>query len=245
MKQFFKTIFPWVCGPVIAIIFALTFNFSLSKLKQKPWWPKNEPVQIINTNEKKIECMAKTLMVVYGISKWEAHYYSIVFNDFSENYGIPWEIYPAIIRIESNFKPTLVSNKQARGLMQVLNSTAAEECKFLEIEYVEGHTLWNEVCNLAIGCNYLSRMIKKKGLDGGVRCYLGGPGATAINTADSSGAQKAQYVSEYKTSVWKEYKELTYTFKGIVAEAGQKYEEMHPCTASDSVRINIKLFNLE
>jgi soluble lytic murein transglycosylase len=219
---------------IIPIVASMAFYTFIT-----PLWPKTEKPLQIGVDEKRVECMSLTLMVVYGISKWEAHYYSIMFYDFSKNYGIPWEIYPAVIRIESNFKPTLVSNKQAKGLMQVISSTAIEECKLLGIEYVDGQTLWNEICNLAIGCNYLSRMIKEKGMDGGVRCYLGGPGATNIQTADSS---KAQYVYEYKTSVWKEYKELTYAFKGIVAESGQRYNEMHPCSATDSVKINTVLF---
>lgn len=210
---------------------------SYSWFKHKPV---NNKIVEVNVDEKRIECMARTLMIVYGISKWEAHYYSILFYDFSKNYKIPWEIYPAIIRIESNFKPTLVSNKQAKGIMQVISSTAAEESKLIGIDYTENQTLWNEICNMAIGCNYLSRMIKEKGLDGGVKCYLGGPSVTALKTVDNS---KAQYVFEYKTSVWKEYKELTYTFRGIVAEAGQKYEIMHPYITTDSIKIGIELFD--
>ena len=225
-KLIFSALFIVFCS------IAFTAGFLINSEKEIP----------ININEKRIECMTKTLMIVYGLSKWESHYYSIIFYDFSKNYNIPWEIYPAIIRIESNFKTTLVSNKSARGLMQVMGPTAMEESRLLGIDYVEGQTLWNEICNIVIGCNYLSRMIQSKGLDGGVKCYLGGPSAAGLKATDSVSTTKVQYVSEYKTSVWKEYKELTYTFRGIVAESGQKYEVMHPCSANDSVKINTILF---
>jgi soluble lytic murein transglycosylase-like protein len=143
--------------------------------------------------DKKIECMTKTLMILYGISKWEARYYSIIFFDFSENYKIPWEIYPAIIRIESNFRTNLTSDKKAKGLMQVLESTASEECKLLGIKYVNDRTLWNDICNIVIGCNYLSRMIKENGIEDGIKAYLGGPG---ILKSKNISVENNRYIKE-------------------------------------------------
>jgi soluble lytic murein transglycosylase-like protein len=187
----------------------------------------------------RIDCMAKTLITVYGLSKWEAHYYSIIFDDFSKEFETPWEIYPAIIRIESNFKCTLVSQKSAKGIMQILETTAEPLAKTLEINYIKGETLWNDLSNIILGCYYLSSNIKNKGLDGGVQAYLGGP---AYLVSAKGNTEVFKYLGEYKTTVGKEYKNLLYIYRGIVAESGYNYAEMHSSKYQDSIVINTELF---
>lgn len=174
--------------------------------------------------ENKIKCIKKTLIVTYGISKWEAHYYATIINDFSSQYKIPWEIYAAIIRIESNFNGTLVSVKKAKGLMQILESTGKDEARIIGMDYVEGQTLWNDVSNLVLGCNYLSRMIKNSDLEHGVKSYLGGP---SYMVSIRGNKEIAQYVSEYKTNVWQEYRKLCFIFKGIVSDSNLDYYKIH------------------
>lgn len=39
-----------------------------------------------NITQNKISMIERTLLVCYGISKWEARYYAIYFNDFSNHY---------------------------------------------------------------------------------------------------------------------------------------------------------------
>jgi len=190
--------------------------------------------------EKRIKCMTKTLMVIYGISKWEAHYYSVIFDDFSQEFQIPWEIYPSIVRIESNFKCNLVSPKGAKGLMQILESTGKDVADRLQISYVEQATLWNVILNAVLGCQYLSENIKRTGLVSGVKSYLGGP---AFNVSVQKDEEINKYVTEYKTSVWKEYKNLGYIYRGIVSELGENYAELHPISYSDSIQIEIELFS--
>jgi hypothetical protein len=176
--------------------------------------------------EKCLNNMAKTLMVAYGLSKWEAHYYSVIYYDFSKHDNIPWEIYPAVTRIESNFKCNVGSPKGAKGMMQLLEGTGKDVAENLGIEYVPNQTLWNTVINLALGCAYLSNNIQEKGLDGGVKSYLGGPDYLK---SVKSNKNANQYIGEYKTTVWKEYKELSYIFRGIVEESDRDiYKEIHP-----------------
>lgn len=176
--------------------------------------------------EKCINHMTKTLMVAYSLSKWEAHYYSVIYYDFSKHDNIPWEIYPAVTRIESNFKCNVGSSKGAKGMMQLLEGTGKGVAESLGIEYVPNQTLWNTVLNLALGCEYLSENIQEKGLEGGVKCYLGGPDyLKSIKTNKNAN----QYIGEYKTTVWKEYKGLCYIFRGIVEESDKDiYKEIHP-----------------
>ncbi len=56
----------------------------------------------------------------------ESHYRELVEN-FAKRYNLSVELVMAIIHSESGFTPTLVSNKSAMGLMQLLPSTASDE----------------------------------------------------------------------------------------------------------------------
>jgi hypothetical protein len=185
--------------------------------------------------------MTKTLLVTYPISKWEAYYYSIIFDDFSTSFKIPWQVYAAIIRIESNFKTTLVSPKKAKGLMQILEETGKIQSKKIEINYKEGETLWNDLLNIIIGCYYLSECIEKKGLENGIRSYLGGLNYEKnLDDEDIS-----QYISQYKTTVWQEYNHLVYIYRGIIDEYGDDYKVLKNTKYEDSIRVNMQLFNLK
>jgi soluble lytic murein transglycosylase-like protein len=156
--------------------------------------------------------MNKALIINYGLSKWEAHYYSIMFDDFSKAYNIPWEIYPSVIRIESNFKGNAVSEKGAIGMTQLLESTGKGVAKKLGISYVEGETLRNDLLNMILGMTYLSERIQSSSLETGVKQYLGGPNCLR-NAAKNDTV--ACYVRAYKTTVMQEFVKLHYMSKGI------------------------------
>ena len=174
----------------------------------------------INTyeeQEKRLACIQKTLEVSYPISVYEARYYSVIFDDFSKQYNIPWEIYPAIIRIESNFKPDLASKTGAKGLTQVLEGTGKLMATKLGIRYETNRTLWNEFLNVAIGFNYFSQGVLEKdslkaGLKHAIRRYLGGPNYSILNQTSQV------YVGEYQTTIEKEFIKLQYVYAGVVAE---------------------------
>ena len=188
-----------------------------------------------NLHDSCINSMTKTMMIAYNLSSWEAHYYAIIFDDFSKHFCIPWEIYPAIVRIESNFKGNTGSPKGAKGMMQLLEGTGKEQAEEYGIEYVPNQTLWNTEVNLILGCGYLSKNIKEKGLEGGVKCYLGGPDyLKAVRTNKIA----SQYIGEYKSTVWKEYRQLVCIFKGVVDNS--IYNEIHPY--QDTISVNPEIF---
>jgi hypothetical protein len=118
--------------------------------------------------------MAKTIKLCYNLSIYEAYYYSIIYNDFSVKYNIPWEVYPAVTRVESNFNPTLLSDENAKGIVQVLDITAKIISKKIGIQYKD-YTLWSEVLCQVIGFTYLSEAIQKGGIEDGIRSYVEGP----------------------------------------------------------------------
>jgi len=166
--------------------------------------------------------MEKTLHIAYGLSHWEGKYYSVIFYDFAESTGVDWEVYAALIRIESNFRTTLKSEGGAKGIAQILEGTAEEVCKKLDIKYVENETLWNDLLNLVIGLSYFSdgyvvsnETTHQAKITHAVRRYLGGPDYKKNIKVNE---KTKNYIGNYKTSVMKEYKRLIYIYKGVVAE---------------------------
>jgi hypothetical protein len=153
----------------------------------------------------KINYMEKTLIIKYGISVYEAHYYAIIYYDFSNKYNISWEIYPALIWIESRFHPVLTSNKGASGIAQLMEITAKYECEKLKIKYIKNNTLLNVIICQVIGFTYLSESINKNGFDDGIRSYIGGPSFIKGSNA----------VEEYINLIKEEYMTLHYMYVGI------------------------------
>lgn len=66
----------------------------------------------------------------------------------------------AIIKSESGFDKHATSNKQARGLMQIMDSTA-EDIKNKMEDINEEYDIYNEEVNIALGCKYFSSLIEK------------------------------------------------------------------------------------
>ncbi len=67
----------------------------------------------------------------------------------------------AIIRQESNFKPKAKSRAGARGLMQVLPSTARKVSRGLRIRYSKAKLLNDPSYNITIGHAYLDKLLKR------------------------------------------------------------------------------------
>jgi hypothetical protein len=161
------------------------------------------------------------MRITYDLSDVEAKYYSDIFDEFAQKYGVPWEVYPAVIRVESNFRTTLKSAKGAKGLMQVLEGTAKEVCGKIGVRYVAEETLWNDLINLVIGLTYLSENIASDTAGGddavrhGIQCYIGGP--DYVKSIKYS-AEASKYIAQYKTTIWAEYIKLGYIYKGVIQE---------------------------
>lgn len=173
--------------------------------------------------EYRLECMIKTLMIAYKLSKWESYYMCIMFDDFSIKYEIPWEIFPAIIRVESNFNPSAKSPKDCFGLMQLKKSTAKEIADRLGIRFND-KTVWNDFVNIILGSTYLCTLADKGDLKGGVKGYLGGPD---YKKSIKSNHDTRKYVREYKTTVMSEYEKLSLMFRGVVDELDYNYKDIY------------------
>lgn len=89
--------------------------------------------------------------------------YSVIVDDLS--YPIINEKYDslvnAIIQKESNFHLEAVSNKGAKGVMQIMPSTCKILTKNIGIEYSHKKLLYDNDYNIMIGTTYLEQLLKK------------------------------------------------------------------------------------
>ena len=86
--------------------------------------------------------------------------YSEYVSKYSQEYGVDENLIYALIKAESNFDASAVSNKNAQGLMQLMYSTAKDVAKKSGIELTEENILEPET-NINIGTKYISTLLEK------------------------------------------------------------------------------------
>ncbi|MBC7170465.1 transglycosylase SLT domain-containing protein [Candidatus Bipolaricaulota bacterium] len=121
-------------------------------------------------------------------------------------YGVDPYLVLAVIREESGFLPTAVSSSDARGLMQLLPSTArwiAEEK--LKIPYRE-ESLFDPDDNIRLGTWYLAHLLDQSSgnVAWAVAAYNGGPGNLRRWTADGV-ASPADLPAALRSTETREY----------------------------------------
>lgn len=86
--------------------------------------------------------------------------YSEYVYKYSEQYGVDPLLMFSLIKAESNFKTDGVSSSNAIGLMQLMDSTAEEVAKNIQMEYNSDTTLYNPEENIQLGIKYFSELMK-------------------------------------------------------------------------------------
>ena len=86
--------------------------------------------------------------------------YSIYVEKYSKEYDVDKYLIFSMIKAESNFKENAISDKGAKGLMQLMDFTAKEIADKINIEINEENILEPEL-NINIGTKYISVLIKK------------------------------------------------------------------------------------
>lgn len=97
--------------------------------------------------------------------------------------GLPESVIKALVKKESSFNPRAVSRTGARGLTQLMPSTASSECGLSEDE------LFDINKNISCGASYLKKQLDYfQRLDLALAAYNAGPGAVrrAMQQAESS-----------------------------------------------------------
>lgn len=92
--------------------------------------------------------------------------YEEVISIYSEQYGVDDNLILAVIKAESNFDAEAVSNRNAIGLMQLMEETAVEVAKKSKIEINEDNAkeeIRDVYNNIQIGTIYLSTLLERYG----------------------------------------------------------------------------------
>lgn len=87
--------------------------------------------------------------------------YSNYVEKYSEEYGLNKNLVYSIIRAESSFNPKAVSHRNAKGLMQIMDSTGEWAAEKIKIKDFESSMLFNPETNIRIGCWYISKLINQ------------------------------------------------------------------------------------
>ena len=87
--------------------------------------------------------------------------YSEYVDKYAEQYNVDENLVYSVIKVESNFDVNVTSNKNAKGLMQLLDSTAQELAQEENMEYNENTSLYNPEINIMLGTKYLSKLLDK------------------------------------------------------------------------------------
>ena len=96
-------------------------------------------------------------------------------NSISQRYDLKASLVASIVNVESGYNPNRTSNKGAKGLMQLMPSTAQWLCENLKIEYDE-ERLYEPEYNLNLGCYYLKSLLNKfTNVDSAICAYNAGP----------------------------------------------------------------------
>ncbi len=105
------------------------------------------------------------VIIIYGdkISKTYMYpkQYADIVRKASKEYGVEENLIYSIIKVESNFKADASSKAGAKGLMQVMETTAEEVSEQIEIENFNVEMLYQPEINIKIGTKYFSTLLKK------------------------------------------------------------------------------------
>lgn len=94
-----------------------------------------------------------------GVSRQDQLYPLIDLPAACTTAGVPPALILALIRQESEFDPTAVSSADARGLLQILPSTAKDVARRNAIAYAGAADLFKPEINLAIGCYHVKELL--------------------------------------------------------------------------------------
>jgi soluble lytic murein transglycosylase-like protein len=139
-------------------------NFSAEVLNPKLEPLNKQPKIEVNTNALEIPAVKPSNQSLDRLSKYEE-----IINHASETYGVDKNIIKSVILAESSAKEKAVSTANAKGLMQIIDSTA----KYLGINNV-----FDPKENIMGGAKYLSELLRKYNgnLKFALAGYNAGPG---------------------------------------------------------------------
>ena len=86
--------------------------------------------------------------------------YEEFIEEYSQKFDLDSNLIYAIIKAESNFNDEAISNKGAKGLMQLMDATAIDIAEVLHVEFDTAKILEPRY-NIMLGTKYISMLINK------------------------------------------------------------------------------------
>lgn len=140
--------------------------------------------------------------------------YSEYVSKYAEEYGVEENLIYAIIKAESNFNPNAVSTQKAKGLMQLIDSTAEEVASKNEIELTD-ESIFDPETNINLGTKYIAILLEKyECIEVALAAYNAGSGnvdkwiANGTIKADGSDIENIPYkeTNTYVRKIMRDYK---------------------------------------
>ncbi|HLD91431.1 MAG TPA: transglycosylase SLT domain-containing protein [Patescibacteria group bacterium] len=205
---------------ILAIILCINFMTNLGLLQIRGQIIELQIPKYVVSKEP--ERISTTLIKTYPYLKiWGPDvifYWSGIIYDQCEKRRIDWRVVCAKIHCESGFNPKAISEMEAKGIAQVLDSTASAICRRTAMTFIPDVTLMNDVAGMLIGINYLDQGIKKEqSIEKGLKYYYAGPGWRKNI--------KQGPINDYAKTVLSE-----------VNRIGKVYEELYPVEKSFFLR---------
>ena len=106
------------------------------------------------------------ILVVCGFIGIKTYVYPLEYKDevleYSQKYNLDPYLVFAVINAESGFDKHATSSKNARGLMQITESTAKEVNEITNsVDSLDEENIYNEDINIELGCQYLASLISR------------------------------------------------------------------------------------
>ena len=195
---------------------------------------RREQVEIVIINKKKLIIITILIIAVIIITSIDIptkiqkimykKEYSEYVEKYSQEYNVDENLVYAVIKAESNFNPNAKSSKDAIGLMQLVESTAKEICKKVDIRLTDDELrekLFEPEININLGTKYLSILIEKyQNVEIEITAYNAGIGTVdkkkkkSIIKSDGSDIENIPYkeTNNYVRKILRDYKIYTGIF---------------------------------
>ena len=144
--------------------------------------------------------------------------YSEIVSTYAEEYNVEENLIYAVIKAESNFDSNAVSNREAIGLMQIVEETAIDVAKQNQID-VDTENITEELLdidnNINIGTKYLSTLLTQYGnMEIALAAYNAGIGTVnnwiekQVIQADGSDIENIPYkeTNNYVRKILRDYR---------------------------------------
>ena len=127
-------------------------------------------------------------------------------NKYSKEYGLDPFLVLSVIKTESSFDENAISNKDARGLMQISDRTGKWAAESLNLKNYNVDSLYNPEINIKIGTWYLNKLIGQfRDIDLALAAYNAGSGNVQTWLKDKNYSKDGETLNQIPFNETREY----------------------------------------